>query len=506
MVLFDQGSIRRVEALARLNHCNPFSQERIELEREVLGGAFVSSGTAWHREAGEAAVRPNIARITNVAEEIANRARESLQRGESAGAREIALYESVVLYLLYNRYESKLREYIESALVANANEPAPIECYDAFCADMAHYLNIRGYTFPGLAEREHLFACFFQLRRAFHHIFDNIIGGSTASAQLRAATWQSIFTCDMARYRRTLYSRMNDVTTLITGPSGTGKELVARAIAYSGYIPFDARRKRPVEDFIRAYHPVNLSELSPTLIESELFGHVKGAFTGAMADRAGYFEICHDHGTVFLDELGELDPFIQVKLLRVVQDRTFRRVGETTSRPFRGKIVAATNRDLTEAVRSGRFREDLYYRLCSDTIQTPSLREQIAESREQLRNLIRHVAQRVAGEPEARALAEETDVWIWDHLPADYPWPGNVRELEQCVRNIMVRKSYVPTPFIDANRDIVLDELLACRLTAEELLGIYCRRVYEKTGSYSAAAKQLGLDRRTVKSHISGRT
>jgi transcriptional regulator with GAF, ATPase, and Fis domain len=296
---------------------------------------------------------------------------------------------------------------------------------------------------------------------------------------------------------------MNDVATLITGPSGTGKELVARAIAFSGYIPFDARQRRPVADFVAGYYPVNLSELSPTLIESELFGHAKGAFTGAIGDRSGFFETCENYGAVFLDEMGELDLFIQVKLLRVFQDRTFRRVGEVKGRPFQGKILAATNRDLAEAVRTGRFREDLYYRLCSDTIRTPSLREQVTGSPEQLRNLLRFIARRVVGDAEAEALAGETETWIAANLPADYPWPGNVRELEQCVRNVMIRKAYVPASAArGGDEDGYIEAVRNRTLTADQLIEEYCLRVYEETGSYSAAAKRLDLDRRTVKGHV----
>ncbi|MCC6695533.1 MAG: sigma 54-interacting transcriptional regulator, partial [Candidatus Hydrogenedentes bacterium] len=212
---------------------------------------------------------------------------------------------------------------------------------------------------------------------------------------------------------------------------------------------------------------------------------------------------CHECGAVFLDELGELDPFIQVKLLRVFQDRTFRRIGETKSRPFRGKIIAATNRDLAEAVRSGRFRQDLYYRLCSDIIVTPSLREQIADSPEQLQNLLRFIARRAVGESEADALASEVETWIAARLPRDYSWPGNVRELEQCVRNVMVRREYFPAPIAPgAVDDGFLDAVAKRTLDASELLRQYCLRVYEDAGTYIGAAQRLGLDRRTVKAYV----
>src|SRR6185369_1282817 len=142
----------------------------------------------------------------------------------------------------------------------------------------------------------------------------------------------------------------------------------------------------------QTFFPINISALSPTLVESELFGHRRGAFTGAVADRRGWLETCPDLGSVFLDELGDMDPAIQVKLLRVIETRTFHPVGDTAARQFRGKLIAATNRDLSAAMAKGQFREDLYYRLCSDQISTPSLAEQLAASPGVLRELVFYMA------------------------------------------------------------------------------------------------------------------
>src|SRR4030095_10303350 len=124
-----------------------------------------------------------------------------------------------------------------------------------------------------------------------------------------------------------------------------------------------------VEVYAGPFYALNPSALSPTLIESELFGHRRGAFTGAVQDRAGWLEVCPATGTVFLDEIGELDPAIQVKLLRVLQSRTFQRLGDTRDRPFLRKLIAATNRDLGREMAAGEFRKDFYYRLCSDFVR-----------------------------------------------------------------------------------------------------------------------------------------
>jgi transcriptional regulator with PAS, ATPase and Fis domain len=238
------------------------------------------------------------------------------------------------------------------------------------------------------------------------------------------------------------------------------------------------------------------------LIESELFGHRRGAFTGALEERIGWLESCPPSGAVFLDEIGELDPVIQVKLLRVLQTRCFQRLGDTQTRYFRGKIIAATNRDLAAEIEAGRFRKDFYYRLCSDIIHTPGLREQLHESPDELRSLVLFIAERLAGS-EAEGLAEEVVQWVNRHLGEDYAWPGNFRELEQCVRNVLIRHEYYPPaqPIVPPGSDLAAD-LASGKLTAEQLVQHYCKLVYAKTHNYEETARRLGLDRRTVKSKV----
>ena len=326
-----------------------------------------------------------------------------------------------------------------------------------------------------------------------------------AVARLRAAVWQSIFSHDLHRYQRVLFERMGDLNTLVTGPSGTGKELVARAIGLSRYVPFDPKTAEFRGDIAGEFHAVNLSSLSPTLIESELFGHEKGAFTGALANRAGWFEVCGASGSVFLDEIGEIPTDLQVKLLRVLEERTFVPLGDSAPRLFAGKIIAATNRDLAEDMREGRFREDLYYRLCADVILTPSLAEQLAEAPDELAPLVRFLAVRLMGETgEVDEFVAEAVAFIDGNLGPDYPWPGNVRELEQCVRNLLLRREYRPVAAAarsDPEAALVAG-VRAGRLSAEELLTGYVTLVYSRSGTYEEAARLLGLDRRTVKAKV----
>jgi DNA-binding NtrC family response regulator len=273
------------------------------------------------------------------------------------------------------------------------------------------------------------------------------------------------------------------------------------------------------------YFPLNLSALAPGLIESELFGHVKGSFAGAYKDRKGWLEQCDEYGAVFLDEIGELDAAIQVKLLRVLDSRRFQKVGDTKSLTFKGKIIAATNRDLATEMHAGRFRHDLYYRLCADQIMTPSLAEQLADRPDDLREMVRFIAEKAHVKPTGGTdefdlgpapddrLAEEIDrlvvevvAWIDGKLGRDYAWPGNFRELDQCVRNVMIRGSYLP---VSARRDGngglgPVDELLhhvrGVEVTADELLArYYAMALAQSDGNYRAAGRRVRVDWRVVR-------
>ncbi|MGH9772845.1 MAG: sigma 54-interacting transcriptional regulator, partial [Candidatus Acidiferrales bacterium] len=414
-------------AIARLAYCNPFLPERVEHERATLGRDFVLGEAVWSASVADPdAARPNLQRIHAKLQPVLNRVREKLAQTADVSANELGIYEDGVHHFLYQRYYAKF-------VSAKGNW----RFYCEFLADWNHYFGLPGKCFETALEPVHVFACFWQIQRAFHGIFDNIIGSSMPAAHLRASVWQSIFTHDMRRYRRTLFRKMTDFPTLVTGPSGTGKELVARAIALSRYVPFDANRLSFATDGAPTFLPINVAALSPTLIESELFGHRRGSFTGAISDRKGWLEICSPLGCVFLDELGELDLSLQVKLLRVIETRCFSPVGETAVREFHGKLIAATNRRLPAEIREGRFREDLYYRLCADLIETPSLADQIDDSPDAFRGLLLYMTRRVVGE-EAPQLLPEIEQWIATHLPRGYRWPGNYRELEQCVRNIVI--------------------------------------------------------------------
>jgi transcriptional regulator with AAA-type ATPase domain len=489
-----------LEAVSPLSYANPFLPERIQMERAVLGDEFVEGEPVWSYRMGNPDSRVNIARIMARLDPVLEQLQSRLRAGAQATERDLQLYEDAALHLLYQR---SYRKFYEARFGPDSAAPVPgrWRFYNEFLADWRHFFEIEGIRFPSGHEPRHTFACYRQIQRAFEYVFRDIIGSSMPAARLRASIWQSIFTHDIRRYRRTLYARMGEFATLITGPSGTGKELTARAIAESRYVPFDDRRLTFADDGARNFFPINISALSPTLVESELFGHRRGAFTGAIADRKGWLETCPELGSVFLDELGDLDPAIQVKLLRVIETRSFHPVGETASRTFDGKLIAATNRNLEEAMRQGRFREDLYYRLCSDQIVTPSLADQLADSAAVLRELVAYMSRRIAGE-DGQELAGEVMGWIEGNLPARYAWPGNYRELEQCVKNVLIRRNYRPSQMGADAVDELAADVRAGSVTAEDLVSRYVTIVYSRTGSYEETSRRLGLDRRTVKAKV----
>jgi DNA-binding NtrC family response regulator len=492
MSVFSARDRHLLASVAGLCYANPFLPERIAFEKALLGREFQPAGPVWSVSVADPhATPPNVTAIFRKLNERIETLRETVASASDVDPEDLAIYEESVHYLLFQRYYSDF-----GAL----RRKTPF--YREFLVDWNRLLQLPGKRFESSAEPAHVFACFRQIHRAFRHVYDNIIGNSMPAARLRACIWQSIFTQDMRRYRRTMYRKLGEFPTLITGPSGTGKELIARAIAGSRYVPFDPARMEFADPRAETFLPINIAALSPALVESELFGHRRGSFTGAISDRKGWLEICPASGCVFLDELAEMDLAIEVKLLRVIETRSFSPVGDTAVREFHGKLIAATNRDLPSEIQAGRFREDLYYRLCADQIHTPSLADQIRDTPGVLHELLHYMVARTVGEEAARCLPE-VEEWIAAHLPPGYSWPGNYRELEQCVRNVIIRGSYRPVEQASATRDDEwISKFRAGEFTADDLLSRYAAEVYRLTGSYEEAARRMALDRRTVKAKV----
>ena len=280
-------------------------------------------------------------------------------------------------------------------------------------------------------------------------------------------------------------------TVLLQGESGTGKELIARAI--HGNSP---RRDRP-------FVPVNCGALPDTLLESEMFGYEKGAFTGAVGTKTGLFESANG-GTLFLDEVGELGQALQVKLLRVMQDHEVRRVGSTNSIKVDVRIIAATNRDLEQFVKDGKFRDDLFYRLNVVRITLPSLKER----QEDIPMLAHHFLQKCAAGSTTAVRGFHPDTL--DSLNR-YHWPGNVRELENAIEravslshgplltpdDLPAAIRQVPSPA--EHKSDVPETAESVYLTLEEVEKRHLVRVLRETkGNKVKAAKILGIDRRTL--------
>jgi len=276
-----------------------------------------------------------------------------------------------------------------------------------------------------------------------------------------------------------------DASALITGSTGTGKELVARAIHYNS-----DRRDAP-------FMPINCSAIPDTLLESELFGHQKGAFTGAHETRRGLIEEAQG-GTVFLDEINTLSPSLQVKLLRVLQERVVRRVGGRENIQIDIRLVSASNQDLEEAAKRGEFRQDLFYRLNVVPVRLPDLKDR----REDIPLLVLHFLQKFAqqhGEPPRRFANGAMRVLM------THAWPGNVRELENAVehaltmgRGEILLSEDLPVSVTAPERDII-NEATLDDVTLAELEQRYILLVLEKMGGHQIkTSRVLGIDRRTL--------
>lgn len=315
-----------------------------------------------------------------------------------------------------------------------------------------------------------------ELRAALvkEHQFEELLGSAESMKQLFATISKA------AQFKTTI---------LITGESGTGKELVARAI--------HRRSPRATKHFVA----VNCGAIPEALLETELFGHAKGAYTGAVSDKRGLFEEA-DGATLFLDEVGELPLSLQVKLLRVLQEGTFRRLGENNDRKCDVRVIAATLRDLQSDVKTGRFREDLYYRLNVLTLWVPPLRQR----REDIPLLTDHFVQRYNQRLGTKVTGLDAQA---SKLIYDYGWPGNVRELENTVERAMV---LADTPVLRAMdlpermrepTDPVAAELakgdLSVKRTMRVIEEILIRRALEKTkGNRTRAAEILEISHRAL--------
>ncbi len=479
------------EQVARAAFSNPFSDERLEADIQLSGQSNTASADD---------------RVKAVRQRISAKIEELEARGLTNAAHysenDRHLLRTLFLFHLFHQFMDDFDRLILEQIQAG-DTPTPVR----FADDALSQLTRRGLV---ISEALQYFALFFQLRRAYYLIDNNLIGQGPAMENLRRRLWNNIFTHDSRWYERYLWNRMEDFSTLLLGETGTGKGMAAAAIGRSCFIPFDTRRGCFKESFTRNFISINLSQFSDTLIQSELFGHKKGAFTGAIDNHDGLFARCSPHGAVFLDEIGEVSTPTQIMLLKILQERTFSPVGSHEQRRFNGRVIAATNRPIAQLRSgshtpagngSGLFRDDFFYRLCSDIIEVPPLRQRLQENPQELTLLVKHIVGRIIGEPSPR-LAEMAQQILQRDVGKDYNWPGNVREMEQAIRRIVLTKQYqIDLPQAEKRQQKLIAALETGNLTAEELLSAYCRLLYERFGTYEEVARRTNLDRRTVKKY-----
>lgn len=412
------------------------------------------------------------------------------------GGKDQQLVQAAYLFDFFYRYREQFDKLITDQIAAGNNFIKVPFANEAFL-----FLRKKGFTGESTTR---YFALSYQLRRAYYFMTRRLVGPSNAMKKLRFDLWNNVFTHNMDFYEKHLLNRMEDFSTLILGETGTGKGTAAMAIGCSGFIPFHLKKKGFQESFTKSFVSINLSQFPETLIESELFGHKKGAFTGAAKHHTGVFGRCSPYGAILLDEIGETSMQLQIKLLEVLQNRVFSPVGSHEKSRFEGRVIAATNRAIHEIRGKNIFRDDFYYRLSSDIITVPPLRVRIQQDPDELNALLSYTIERMLtrSSPE---LEKEVRTVIDKNLGPDYAWPGNVRELEQCVRRVTLKKNYegdIKSVSPDDLKARLVKGIESGELDAQNLIAGYCTLLYKRYGTFEDVARRINLDRRTVKKYI----
>ena len=473
-------SMEFFKMVAEAAFSNPFSDKRIEIDRKIVGA---DDTVHWHMT-----LEPLLHKLGENLQALDKTGGISFDRNGSDEVRAIGIS---VLFHVFHRYMDRFDTLIEDQIKAGDDSlraPFAFQCLE----DLARY---------GISRDDacRYVAMFYQIRRAYYFISHGLVGDSPCMKRMRSQLWDNIFTHEISWYESCLWNRMEDFSTLLLGETGSGKGAAAAAIGRSGFIPFNPNSQKFEESFTRAFISINLSQYPEALIESELFGHRKGAFTGAIEKHEGIFSRCSPHGAIFLDEIGDVSIPVQIKLLQVLQERTFSPVGSHDQLRFKGRVIAATNKSIDQLRRDGKFRDDFYYRLCSDIITVPPLRQRIRETPRELDMLVGHLMGRICGHELQLPLLESLKASV----DKNYAWPGNVRELEQAIRRIMITGTYQGDSSVEAAEGAELSHAVeAGNLTAKELVEKYCRDLYETYGNYGEVARRTGLDWRTVKKNI----
>ena len=490
-ITLSQADRRFFGLVADAAFTNPFSEKREAIDNEIAGlTGQKETGMPW-AEVVSLMIEKLEARLTEL-DKMAAGGTAKLEHFDGESDRELMKY--VFLFAVFHQ---AARDF--DALIRKQERAEEKTLAVSFAPKTLEQMYRRGFS-PQQASRS--FALFYQIRRAFYFIQQGLVGQSDCMRKLRMDLWNNIFTYDIRGYEQYLWDRMEDFATLLEGPTGCGKGAAAAAVGKSCFIPFDAASNTFQSSFMELFVPANLSQYAASLLESELFGHTRGAFTGAVSEHEGLFGLCRPHGTIFLDEIGEISPQTQVKLLKVLEERIYTPVGSHKTKRFYGRVIAATNRPVAQLRRDGIFREDFYYRLCADCIDVPSLAQRVQENPQELVELVEHFTRQITSDYNPKLCEKVLEV-IRTRLPKGYGWPGNVRELAQCIRRVILKEDYQPTEIAARTRaEQIKDGLEKGVLSADQLVSEYCKLLYDKHPSYQDVARIAGLDWRTAKKKV----
>ena len=470
-----------IKLISNASFANPFTEAREELDLKIVGG---------NKNLSRDSVINKVVKITS--DTIKQLKNKNINNYSDEEKQDITY---LFLFDVYHKYRERFDDLIVEQ-VAAGDTSLKVPFSNSAISDLIKY---------GFCENEAVryFSIFYQMRRAFYFIFNNLPGESACMREFHRSLWDNIFTHDIRWYEKNLWNKMEDFSTLLLGETGTGKGTAAAAIGQSGFIPFNVKAQVFEESFTKTFVQINLSQFPETLIESELFGHRKGSFTGAVEAHEGIFSFSSSYGSIFLDEIGDVSIPIQIKLLHILQDRTFSPVGGHKKLRFDGRVIAATNKPIDKLRQEGIFRDDFFYRLCSDMIIVPSLRQRFLESKSELPLLLKKTIKKITAE-DSREIYDMLYKTVISSLGKNYSWPGNVRELEQCVRRILLTNQY-KGDFKPVSKDLrnkIADNIDTENYDAQGLLEDYCRLLYQRYGTYQDVARITGLDRRTVKKYI----
>ncbi len=507
--LFDPGWMAFLEPVSLLYATNPFEPAWQGRMKRALGADYVpedgSAGSpvaAFDRNADRLA-EPLAAALAGAARRLAD--------GAVGTPEERAVYQGAALFGLWNNY----RPHLQGLIDADGVE-APF--FDDFAKSHRFLFGHPGLRVP---EPAHLLAFFYQARRAWYFAAKTLLGASPSAMAARAAVLRANLGADICAYVAGLYHHMDEIPVLITGETGTGKDVAAGCIGRSRYIPFDAHTRRFLRKLADDYHVRSLCEVPPELVASALFGHKKGSFTGAIADALGFLMLPGRYGTLFIDEIGEILAHVQAQLLRPFQNREVVPLGEARARKILGRLMFATNRDLEAMCGRGEFRPDLYERMNGVRIHMPPLRQMLAEAPEELAGYVRAFMTGKLDDPDQVEAWTARVVETIRATKGGYAWPRNLRELRNYTeRYILMGYGSTPPPppaeyvvrpqageaGARAPESVCVpsSEVLGRRAKAGEVtLGEVARalvtRVHASTGENTAeTARKLGIDYRTV--------